>query len=609
MSKISNKIVFNPPTFDFSKINSFKDQIIYIPKRINSGTTQYIPCLFVIEYDCSSNFLIYFHGNSEDIFECELFGFHLSRELKMNLVFVEYCGYSIYPGTPDSEIILSDSIIVYDYLKEKFKLKPKNIFICGRSLGSAPAIYLASQREIQTLFLISAFESIKKVGRGYYAGFLFEDIFRSIDLIPKVKCPTLFIHGENDKLINCNHSKKLCDKCGAKKKLCITPKDMNHNNSDFQKDILAPIKKFLLDMKIEIDNRKNYFNIEDESIRQLYIMPDFIKNCLEGRTFDISSFINLNKIPGDAHTCILPVSKEVLIYSVNNEIKICFYDEVKLIINLNSITTYVIYLLLIEEGKFLFITNIGEIFAYSFDHHQYQYLDKISSLNKAKKAINCDNNNFLVLGEQLTKIEMTKEIILKQVMNNIYNKNLYQFNDILQINKDEIILSSDEFEWLAKLSLENFLIKGIKERIKVINEQCLYKLNEESFAVIEKTGIIIVDSATFLSIYNIPNKDIYFNLNESDYQMTHLYIIDEEDILIGDNKGNITQYNLTRSKKGNVLNFNNLSSNYYIISFSLIDKQLLIAFIKNEGYFNGESYCIDIRKSGRKKNQDGCHIF
>ena len=112
MNKISDSLIYSPPNFDFSKLNSYKKQIIYIQKK---NEENYIPCLFVIEYNCCSNFLLYFHGNAEDIFSCELLGFHIARELQMNIIIVEYPGYSIYPGKPDSEIILNDSLIVYDY--------------------------------------------------------------------------------------------------------------------------------------------------------------------------------------------------------------------------------------------------------------------------------------------------------------------------------------------------------------------------------------------------------------------------------------------------------------------------------------------------------------
>ena len=245
MKKISDSLIYSPPNFDFSKLNSFKKQIIYIPNEEN-----YIPCLFVIEYNCCSNFLLYFHGNAEDIFSCELLGFHISKELRMNIIIVEYPGYSIYPGKPDSEIILNDSLIVYDYIKNKFQLNKNNLFVCGRSLGSAPAIFLSSKKEINTLFLISPFESIKKVGKGFFAGMLFEDVFKSIDFIPYVTCNVLFIHGKNDGLISYKHSQNLYDNCGSQNKDLRINDNMTHNDSDLMEDIINPIKEFLKKKKL-----------------------------------------------------------------------------------------------------------------------------------------------------------------------------------------------------------------------------------------------------------------------------------------------------------------------------------------------------------------------
>ena len=63
---ISSNHFFSSPKFDFSKANSYKKEIIYIKKPKREGTNEeYIPCLFIMEYDLSPNFLIYFHGNAE----------------------------------------------------------------------------------------------------------------------------------------------------------------------------------------------------------------------------------------------------------------------------------------------------------------------------------------------------------------------------------------------------------------------------------------------------------------------------------------------------------------------------------------------------------------
>lgn len=46
-------------------------------------------------------------------------------------------------------------------LKIYIGIKPKNIIIMGRSIGTGPATYLASKREVGLLVLISPFSSIK----------------------------------------------------------------------------------------------------------------------------------------------------------------------------------------------------------------------------------------------------------------------------------------------------------------------------------------------------------------------------------------------------------------------------------------------------------------
>ena len=238
---ISSNVCFSSPKFDFCTINSYNKELIYIKRTINDEKKEeYIPCLFIVEYNLSPNFLIYFHGNSEHIFNNELFGFHFAREFHINIIMVEYKGYSIYKGNPDPKIILEDSLIVYDFIKNKFKYEKQKIISCGRSLGSSPAIYLASKRPIDALITISAFESIKHIGNDFYVGLLFPNIFTSIDYISNVECPSLFIHGEKDSLISYKQSKNLYDKCKTKadkKYFCLRP-SMEHNKADFKEDII-----------------------------------------------------------------------------------------------------------------------------------------------------------------------------------------------------------------------------------------------------------------------------------------------------------------------------------------------------------------------------------
>ena len=91
---LTKHFVFKNPTFNYKDTSFDTKTIIFINKEKDINKIEnYIPCLFIQEYEQSSNFLIFFYGNSEDIFTSELFGQYLSEYLKMNVIIVEYPGY------------------------------------------------------------------------------------------------------------------------------------------------------------------------------------------------------------------------------------------------------------------------------------------------------------------------------------------------------------------------------------------------------------------------------------------------------------------------------------------------------------------------------------
>ena len=84
---ITNMFVFCNPTFKYDEINLQSKNIIFIDKEKNKeSASNYIPCLFIKEHEKSSKFLIYFHGNSDDIINSELFCQYFSEKLRMNVI-------------------------------------------------------------------------------------------------------------------------------------------------------------------------------------------------------------------------------------------------------------------------------------------------------------------------------------------------------------------------------------------------------------------------------------------------------------------------------------------------------------------------------------------
>ena len=280
-----NSIVFPHPFFNPRIISSYKEELIFIPKSTltpeSSDDKLYIPCLFIKEHIFhSKNIIIMFHGNAEDIFGARCMGETLVQKLKMNVIIVEYPSYSIYLSEPSADEIINNTTLIYDFIKNKFNLEDKNIYIFGRSIGTSPAIYLASKRKPNALITISAFTSIKSVADnlvGILKIFVKERL-TSIDYIKNVTCPIIFIHGQKDPLIPFKETITLKDNCDCPFEI-VLPLNMTHNDFDIDEDIIEPIVDFL-GKNCTIDKDKNNFD-ENEEIKKLYIIPEYIKGIID----------------------------------------------------------------------------------------------------------------------------------------------------------------------------------------------------------------------------------------------------------------------------------------------------------------------------------------
>lgn len=269
-----NNFVFPSPDFDYHLLEILKEKMIFIPSKDN----HYIPCLFLHnENQISKNFIIFFHGNAEDMFYSNEMAKVLQEITGMNVVIVEYPGYSIYKGEPNSTKILENTTIVYDYIKNEFNLEEKNIFVFGRSIGSSPAIYLASVRKPNALFVVSSFTSIRAVA-GNIVGplkYLLKQRFTSEEYIKNVTCPIFFVHGKSDPLIPYTETISLTNICKCKFEL-LTPSHMTHNDFDLYEDIIEPIQKFIEKNCTVVDEKINLADIKND-IDKLHKIPEEIE--------------------------------------------------------------------------------------------------------------------------------------------------------------------------------------------------------------------------------------------------------------------------------------------------------------------------------------------
>ena len=117
------------------------------------------------------------------------------------------------------------------------------MILFGRSLGSSPSCYIAKERPlVGAMILMSPFKSLRDIAKdrvGKLLSYLLADRYRNIDLISKVRCPILIIHGKSDTIIDVSHSIALEEnaKMSVFCKL-LTPDLMDHNQFKLLEDLI-----------------------------------------------------------------------------------------------------------------------------------------------------------------------------------------------------------------------------------------------------------------------------------------------------------------------------------------------------------------------------------
>jgi len=283
-----NNLVFPAPSNPISMLD-YKNEIIYIPRNkqdkykensnVNTesdSTKDYIPALLLLtsqEY-ISKNFCIYFHGNAEDIFIARDLADKLRFCFDLNILIVEYPGYSLYFDEKNCETVLDNSVIAFDFLVEELNISPENILVIGRSIGTGPACYLGSKRNPEGIVLISPFTSIRSIAERIVGGFfkyLISEQFENIKFVKDIASPVLFIHGQLDELIPFDHTIKLKDECKCPYEV-ILPENMNHNDFNLDEDFLIPIRNFM--KRFTRLKNHNYFALNHILVPEIYkIVP------------------------------------------------------------------------------------------------------------------------------------------------------------------------------------------------------------------------------------------------------------------------------------------------------------------------------------------------
>jgi fermentation-respiration switch protein FrsA (DUF1100 family) len=134
------------------------------------------------------------------------------RESGLGVLAIAYRGYPGSSGSPSEEGLITDGVAAVDFLRAELG-EAHRVILHGHSLGTAIAIAVATEREVEALYLEAPFSSARAIADKAYPfmpTFLMRDTFYSDRRLPEVKAQAIYmVHGTADGVIAASFSEDL----------------------------------------------------------------------------------------------------------------------------------------------------------------------------------------------------------------------------------------------------------------------------------------------------------------------------------------------------------------------------------------------------------------
>lgn len=202
--------------------------------------------------------IIYYGGNGEDVYNSidQFRSYEDTATLLLN-----YRGYGISEGTPGEKELFSDALAAFDVVtanrsEEKGVQIPK-IFVMGRSLGSGVAAYVAANRKVDGIILVTPFSSLTAVAGSRYpllpVSLLLQHRFPSEKYAKDFTAPSLVLYGGKDRTVPPSDTEKLLQHIAGPTKV-IYIESAEHNNIEMFDEYQLAVLQFLHPESASEDN-------------------------------------------------------------------------------------------------------------------------------------------------------------------------------------------------------------------------------------------------------------------------------------------------------------------------------------------------------------------
>ncbi len=209
--------------------------------------------------------VVFFHGNGWNIGDA----FVTARKYLdkgYGLLMVEYRGHAGHAGRVTEQGLYMDARAFIDWLHIEKDVSHHDMIFYGESLGSGPAVKMASEYTPYATILLSSFSSMLDLAKDRYPyiplSIIMKDKYMNEEAIKNVSSPVLILHGKMDRLANYKYSKRLYEAANETKKFAVFETG-NHVNL-YDLGALETITDFLK----KLDNKKG--EVKDSGANQSY---------------------------------------------------------------------------------------------------------------------------------------------------------------------------------------------------------------------------------------------------------------------------------------------------------------------------------------------------
>jgi len=196
-------------------------------------------------YSKPAPLLIYYGGNAEEVSQMLSVRDEFSD---FALLLMNYRAYGLSDGKPGEQALFSDALTLFDQFSNRDDINTDCIVLMGRSLGSTIAVYVASNRPVTSVMLITPIDSVVNVAKYHYpyvpVSMLLKYRFDALSLAPRIKVPLLAVIAADDEIVPNENSMRLVNQWGGPKKV-VTIAGKGHNDVSDPVDYWQSIRGFL----------------------------------------------------------------------------------------------------------------------------------------------------------------------------------------------------------------------------------------------------------------------------------------------------------------------------------------------------------------------------